>query len=65
MWNNGRAVYAPATIMGATRDIFIENNIIDCSASENIYVTNIDSGHIKSNWFLAQVLSAIRTCLVW
>ena len=50
MWNNGRAVYAPATILGATHDIFIENNIIDCSTDENIYMTNVDSGHIKSNW---------------
>jgi hypothetical protein len=50
MWNNGYAIYAPATIIGATHDIFIENNIIDCSTHENIYMTNVDSGHIKSNW---------------
>jgi parallel beta helix pectate lyase-like protein len=50
LWKNRRAIYAPATTSGATRDIFIENNIIDCSTYENIYMTNVDSGHIKSNW---------------
>jgi hypothetical protein len=50
-WNNGSAIIAMTEIIGAARDLFLDNNILDFSIHENLKIVNFDSIHLKGNWF--------------
>jgi hypothetical protein len=41
-WNNGSAIIAMTEIIGAARDLFLDNNILDFSIHENLKIVNFD-----------------------
>jgi hypothetical protein len=51
MWHNGCGVLCFGAAPGATHDVFLTANIIDMSLRANFYSENVDSGHLRSNWF--------------
>lgn len=51
LWGNGLGIKCESTTAGACHDVFLTANIVDMSTYQNFLAINVDSGHLKSNWF--------------